>query len=495
MSSSPSRKNPRVLFVTSEVFPLCKTGGLGDVSAALPAALRELKADVRLLVPGYPSVLSGLKYKRKLAEFDLLPHFPPTTLFSSRLQINESVSLPLYVIHCPELYQRPGGIYLDDDGQDWPDNAQRFGLLSKMGALLASDASPLSWIPDIVHCNDWQSGLTPAYLHYHPGKKAASLMTLHNLAFQGCFPPDEVAKLGLPPESFSVHGIEYYGNLSFLKAGIYYATRITTVSPTYAREIQHEPLGFGLQGLLAERSNAITGIINGIDTTVWNPATDPNIVKKYSSRNLAAKKINKLALQREMGLEENETIPLFAGISRLSYQKGYDILLQAAPMLADLPAQLVLLGKGDQSLEKQLVMLAQTNPARIAVRIDYDEALSHRINASADCFLMPSRFEPCGLNQMYSQRYGTPPIIHTTGGLIDTVTDLAPDTPAGESASGFHFHEMTADAFMNGIRRAIDAYYNTRLWKILQHNGMRKDFSWRSSALAYLSIYSLLMQR
>lgn len=196
-----------------------------------------------------------------------------------------------------------------------------------------------------------------------------------------------------------------------------------------------------------------------------------------------------------MGLEENETIPLFAGISRLSYQKGYDILLQVAPMLADLPAQLVLLGKGDQSLEKQLVMLAQTNPARIAVRIDYDEALSHRINASADCFLMPSRFEPCGLNQMYSQRYGTPPIVHTTGGLIDTVTDLAPDTPAGESASGFHFHEMTADAFMNGIGRAIDAYYNTRLWKTLQHNGMRKDFSWRSSALAYLSIYSLLMQR
>ena len=495
MSSSPSRKNPRVLFVTSEVFPLCKTGGLGDVSAALPAALRELKADVRLLVPGYPSVLSGLKYKRKLAEFDLLPHFPPTTLFSSRLQINESVSLPLYVIHCPELYQRPGGIYLDDDGQDWPDNAQRFGLLSKMGALLASDASPLSWIPDIIHCNDWQSGLTPAYLHYHSGKKAASLMTLHNLAFQGCFPPDEVARLGLPPESFSVHGVEYYGNLSFLKAGIYYATRITTGSPTYAREIQHEPLGFGLQGLLAERSNAITGIINGIDNTVWNPATDRRIVKKYSSRNLAAKKINKLALQREMGLEENETIPLFAGISRLSYQKGYDILLQVAPMLADLPAQLVLLGKGDQSLEKQLVMLAQTNPARIAVRIDYDEALSHRINASADCFLMPSRFEPCGLNQMYSQRYGTPPIVHTTGGLIDTVTDLAPDTPAGESASGFHFHEMTADAFMNGIGRAIDAYYNTRLWKTLQHNGMRKDFSWRSSALAYLSIYSLLMQR
>lgn len=495
MSLSSSRKNPRVLFVTSEIFPLCKTGGLGDVSAALPAALRELKVDIRLLVPGYPSVLSGLKYKRKLAEFDLLPHFPPTTLFSSRLQINESVSVPLYVIHCPKLYQRSGGgIYLDDNGQDWPDNAQRFGLLSKMGALLASDASPLSWMPDIVHCNDWQSGLTPAYLHYHTGKKAASLMTLHNLAFQGCFSPNEVTKLGLPPESFNVHGVEYYGDMSFLKAGIYYATQITTVSPTYAQEIQREPLGFGLHGLLAERSNAITGIINGIDITVWNPATDPHIVKKYSSRNLAAKKINKLALQREMKLEENGEIPLFAGISRLSYQKGYDILLEAAPMLTDIPAQLVLLGKGDQSLEKQLVTLAQTNPARIAVRIDYDEGLSHRINASADCFLMPSRFEPCGLNQMYSQRYGTPPIIHATGGLIDTVADLAPDNLVGKPASGFHFCKMNADAFMNEIKRAVDTYYDVKLWRTLQRNGMRKDFSWRSSAQEYMSIYALLMQ-
>ena len=495
MSSSPYRRNPKVLFVTSEVFPLCKTGGLGDVSAALPAALRELKVDIRLLVPGYPSVLSGLKYKRKLAEFNLLPHFPPTTLFSSRLRINESVSVPLYVIHCPELYQRPGGIYLDDNRQDWPDNARRFGLLSKIGALLASNTSPLSWIPDIVHCNDWQSGLTPAYLHYTSGKKAASLITLHNLAFQGCFSPDEVIKLGLPPESFNVQGVEYYGDMSFLKAGIYYATRITTVSPTYAQEIQHQSLGFGLQGLLAERSDVITGIINGIDTTIWNPATDPYIVKKYSSHNLASKKVNKLALQREMGLEENGEIPLFAGISRLSYQKGYDILLQIAPMLVKLPAQLVLLGKGDQSLEKQLVALAQTTPGKIAVHIDYDEALSHRINASADCFLMPSRFEPCGLNQMYSQHYGTPPIVHATGGLIDTVIDLPFETPADISASGFHFHEMTEDAFMNAIRRAVDAYYKARLWKTLQHNGMRKDFSWRSSALAYLSIYSQLIQQ
>lgn len=495
MYSPSSRRHPKVLFVTSEVFPLCKTGGLGDVSTALPAALRELKTDVRLLLPGYPAVLAGLKPKRTIARLNLQPHFPPATLLSSRLQANESVSVPLYVIHCPELYQREGGIYLDDSGQDWPDNAQRFGLLSKTGALLASDASPLAWKPDIVHCNDWQNGLTPAYLHYHSGKKATSLMALHNLAFQGNFPPDEVAKLGLPPESFSMHGAEYYGKLSFLKAGIYYADQITTVSPTYAREIQSEPLGFGLQGLLAERSNHVSGIVNGIDTAVWNPATDPHIAKQYSGRNLAAKKINKFALQREMGLEENAAIPLFAGISRLSHQKGYDLLLETAPVLAALPAQLVLLGSGDKALEKQLAALAQTHPARIAVHIGYDEALSHRINAGADCFLMPSRFEPCGLNQMYGQCYGTPPIVHATGGLIDTVVDLNDETLADKSASGFHFHEMTPESFMNAVRRAVGAYYDARLWKSLQRNGMRKDFSWQASAMDYLSIYSLLMRQ
>lgn len=495
MPASSSRKHPKVLFIASEAFPLCKTGGLGDVSAALPAALRELKVDVRLLLPGYPAVLSGLKYKRKLAEFNLQPHFPPAVLLSSRLQISESVSVPLYIIHCPELYQRTGGIYLDDHGQDWPDNAQRFGLLSRIGALLGSDASPLAWVPDIVHCNDWQSGLAPAYLHYHSGKKAACLMALHNLAFQGCFPPDQVAQLGLPPGSFSMYGVEYYDNLSFLKAGIYYAAKITTVSPTYAREIQQEPLGFGLQGLLAGRSKDVAGIVNGIDTTIWHPATDPYIEKKYSVRNLAAKKLNKLALQREMRLEENRTIPLFAGISRLSYQKGYDILLQIAPMLIHLPAQLVLLGSGDHQLEKQLMTLAQAYPGKIAVHIGYNEALAHRINAGADCFLMPSRFEPCGLNQMYSQCYGTPPIVHATGGLIDTVVDLNTETLATGTASGFHFNAMNSDAFMNAIRRAISAYSDARSWKALQLNGMKRDFSWNASASAYLSLYWLLMQQ
>lgn len=495
MSLASSRKNLRILFVTPEVFPLCKTGGLGDVSAALPAALRVLKADIRLLLPGYPIVLAGLKSKRRVAKFDLQPYFPPATLLSSRLQINESVSVPLYVIHCPELYRREGGIYLDNNGYDWQDNAQRFGLLSKIGALLASDASPLAWLPDVVHCNDWQSGLTPAYLHFHPGKKAASLMTLHNLAFQGNFAPDTVTKLDLPVESFNMYGVEYYGNLSFLKAGIYYADHISTVSPNYAQEIQHGPLGFGLQGLLAERGNDISGIVNGIDTALWNPATDPHLVKKYTSRNLSAKAANKLALQQTMGLECNPAIPLFGVVSRLTHQKGSDILPQVAPMLVNLPAQLVLLGSGDTLLEQQLVTLAQNFPTHIAVRIGYDEALSHLITAGADCFLMPSRFEPCGLNQMYSQHYGTPPIVHATGGLVDTVVNLTPETLASKNATGFHFHEMTVDSFMQAIKRAVDAYHDTKLWRSLQRNGMQKDFSWQASAQAYQSIYSLLTQQ
>lgn len=489
MNASSLRQKPRVLFVTPEIFPLCKTGGLGDVSAALPAALRAINVDIRILLPGYPSVLSGLKYKRKLADFNLSPHFPVATLIASRLWVHANDHVPIYIIDCPELYQREGGPYSDAAGQDWSDNARRFGLLSKIGALLASDASPLDWIPEIVHCNDWQSGLTPAYLHFYTGKKAASVMTLHNLAFQGRFPPVEVSRLGLPPESLSMHGLEYYGNMSFLKAGIFYADHITTVSPSYAQEIQHETLGFGLQGLLTERREFLSGILNGIDTTIWDSQTDPHLYKNYSIRTLAAKSVNKLALQRALGLEANISIPLFAAISRISHQKGYDLLLQIAPMLEKWSVQLVVLGSGDTTLENQLLALQDAFPKNIAIRIGYDEPLSHQIEAGADCFLMPSRFEPCGLNQMYSQRYGTLPLAHATGGLKDTVVDTTTKTIANETASGFVFDDMTPQFFLATIERVLTAYGNRRLWRSLQRNAMRKDFSWKTSALAYRSIY------
>lgn len=489
------RNKLRVLFVTPEIFPLCKTGGLGDVSAALPAALRGLGIDIRILLPGYPSVLAGLKIKRKLAEFHLSPYFPTATLIASRLPVHVNDFVPVYVIDCPELYQRQGGPYTNAVGEDWPDNAQRFGLLSRIGALMATDASPLGWIPEIVHCNDWQSGLTPAYLHFHNGKKAASLMTLHNLAFQGCFPLEEANRLGLPPESQSMYGLEYYGKMSFLKAGIFYADHITTVSPSYAEEIQQEPLGFGLQGLLTERREHLSGILNGIDTIIWNPQTDPYISKNYSIRTLAAKSANKLALQQSLGLKTTTSIPLFAAISRISHQKGYDLLLQAVPMLEKWSIQLVVLGTGDAALENQLIALQQKFPRNIIVRIGYDESLSHQIEAGADCFLMPSRFEPCGLNQMYSQRYGTLPLVHATGGLRDTVVDTTAKTIANETASGFVFDAATPLSFIAAIERALVTYGNRRLWRSLQRNAMRKDFSWKKSALAYRSIYQKIMPR
>jgi starch synthase len=480
---------PRVLFVTPELHPLIKTGGLGDISAALPQALRKLDVDVRILIPGYPSVLAGLPDKQEIAQLPAQPPFPAATLLSA----SSPGAVPVFIIDCPALYQRAGNPYLGADGRDWPDNALRFGLLSKTGALLSSDASPLSWRPEIAHGNDWQSGLLPAYLNFHSGEKAASLITIHNLAYQGVFPPDTVPQLGLPPESFKINGVEYFGGMSFLKAGLYYSDHITTVSPTYAREIQTASLGFGLEGLLASRRSQVSGIVNGIDTAEWNPATDRALVRNYTAASLSVKAANKMPLQRRMGLSVAPHIPLFGAVSRFTYQKGYDLLLQIANRLTELPAQLIVLGNGDPGLEQELTGMARRHPGKIAVRIGFDEKLAHLIEAGADCFLMPSRFEPCGLNQMYSQRYGTPPLAHATGGLLDTVVDCSPASLADRSASGFLFPDMTASSFLDAILRANAAYQNKPVWRSLMHNGMIKDFSWCASAARYRNIYLSLL--
>ncbi|MGH8685423.1 MAG: glycogen synthase GlgA [Nitrosospira sp.] len=493
MTLASSRSGLGVLFITPEVYPLIKTGGLGDVSAALPAALRELRVDARLLMPGYPQVLTGLKHKRKVAEFSAQPPFPSSTLLSARLPSGASASVPVFVIDCPALYRREGGPYGDAAGHNWPDNALRFGLLSKIGAILASDASPLAWRPHIAHCNDWQSGLMPAYLHFHQGEKAVSVMAIHNLAFQGVFPSATITQLGLPASSFDINGAEYYGGMSFLKAGLYYSDHIATVSPTYAREIQTASLGFGMQGLLAARNKHLSGIVNGIGTNEWDPATDPHLARNYTAGNLAAKAANKQALQQLLGLSIDPGVPLFGAVGRLTHQKGYDLLLQVAKQLTEMPAQLAILGSGDAILAQELATLAKNNPGKIAVRIGFDEKLSHLIEAGADSFLMPSRFEPCGLNQMYSQRYGTPPLVHATGGLIDTVVDCAPAALADGSASGFLFHDMTPGNFLSAIRRVTVTYHNKKVWRRLMKNGMAKDFSWRSSAAAYRNVYLSLL--
>lgn len=478
-----------VLFVTSEVAPLIKTGGLADVAGSLPAALMHAGADARVLVPGYKQVMEGVKSKGRLASFPALGEMPASQILAGKLPSG----VPLMIVDCPRLYDRPGGPYQDSSGSDWPDNAVRFGLLSYVGAVLSGAASPISWRPRLIHCNDWQTGLAPAYLRFMPGDKARSLITIHNLAYQGVFPPTTGSRLGLPPSSFAPDGVEYYGNMSFLKAGLFYADHVTTVSPNYAREIQQEPLGMGMQGLLAHRAGALTGILNGIDTDAWDPETDPYIHRYYNAVRLPAKQENKQALQERMGLAVDEKIPLLATIGRFTYQKGLDLLLEIAPDLVRVPAQLAVLGAGDAALQDAFQALARANAGRIAVQIGYDEGLAHQIEAGADIFLMPSRFEPCGLNQMYSQRYGTPPVVHDTGGLHDSVVDCQSVTLADKTATGFLFEPMSRDGFTVAVQRAVEAYYDKKIWRQLQKNGMARDFSWDASAQRYIALYESLV--
>ena len=479
----------KVLFATSEIHPLIKTGGLADVSAALPAALHRLGVDVRLLLPGYPQVLDGLKNKWVVATgiFD----FGEVRLLSS---VMPDSGVPVLVVDYPPLYRRAGGPYQDAHGRDWPDNALRFGLLSRIGALLGSEASPLAWRPDVVHCNDWQTGLIPPLLHYAQGDKAATLVTIHNLAYQGIFAAELTTQLGLPPQSFSMHGVEFCGNLSFLKGALYYADHISTVSPTYAEEIQTDALGFGLQGLLRERRGQLTGIVNGIDAHQWNPASDPFLAANFSAAKLAGKAANKSALQARLKLEPDPATPLLAVISRIAPQKGLDLLLEIAPALLKQPLQIAVLGSGEKALEHSLQKLAREHRGKVSVTIGFDEGLSHLIEAGADIFLMPSHFEPCGLNQMYSQRYGTPPVVRATGGLADTVVDATPATLKDGSATGFVFEPFDAPDFLAAVRRALTAYGKKATWRALQKNGMGRDFSWEASAAKYLALYRSLLK-
>ena len=480
----------RVLFATSEVAPLIKTGGLADVSGALPAALRAIGVDVRVLVPGYKQVIAHLLQYDVAATFDDLPGFPSARLLSGVMPNG----VPLFVLDCPSLYQRDGGPYQDVTGHDWADNALRFGLLSRVAAVLGSSASPLTWRPDLAHCNDWQTGLTPAYLHFVPGA-VPCVTAIHNLAFQGIFPAATVQQLHLPPSCFSIDGVEYYGNMSFLKAGLYYADHITTVSPTYAKEIQGEDLGFGLQGLLATRRANLTGILNGIDMDEWNPATDPHLARHYSSANMSGKAANKEALQSRMNLKVEPDMPLLGVVSRFTHQKGVDLLLEIAPLLAKLPVQLAMLGAGDALMQKTARDLSHRHPGKIGVVVGISEELSHQIEAGADMFIMPSRFEPCGLNQLYSQRYGTPPIVHATGGLVDSVVDCTAATIQDGTASGFMFDGMTAENLFDTIQRAVDLYQDQHKWKVLCNIGMGKDFSWENSAEEYRKIYLRVLKQ
>jgi starch synthase len=479
----------RVLFAASEAHPLTKTGGLADVAGALPAALRGLGVDVRVLLPGYAEVLRAIDDAKPIAALPSSGFFPRGELLSARTPDGQ----PLVVLVSSELYERDGGPYLDAAGRDWADNAVRFGFLSYVAALVASERSPIDWPCDIVHCNDWQTGLAPAYLHWWGAQHAPALMTLHNLAYQGIFAPSFVPRLGLPWQSFSIEGIEYHGRMSFLKAGIYYANRISTVSPTYAREIQSEPLGFGLHGLLAGRSDALDGILNGIDTEAWNSASDPALRANYDADSLPRKILNKAALRERFGLEPAPDVPLLGIVSRLIPQKGIDLVVGCAQRLLALPAQLIVLGTGDEAIERDLDALARSQPGRVAFVRGFDEALSHLIEAGADAFLMPSRFEPCGLNQMYSQRYGTPPVVRRTGGLADSVVDCTSTTLADGTATGFVYDAPTPDALLQAAGRAVAAWRSPQQWRRIQRNGMQRDFGWSASARRYLDLYRTML--
>jgi starch synthase len=479
----------RVLFATSEVAPWVKTGGLGDVAGALPPALRALGIDVQVLVPAYPALVAAFPDRTPMAE---IGHpaglLPPSTVFRALTP----GGVPLLMVDCPPLFDRPGGPYQDPAGFDWTDNWLRFGLLSKVAALLASGVSPLDWKPDLLHCNDWQTALAPAYLRLRLPQPAPSVVTIHNLLFQGLFPRSAMAPLDLPEDSFHIDGVEFHGNLSFLKAGLRLCDRITTVSPTYAREIQTPEFGYGLDGLLRTRAADLFGILNGIDEA-WEPLRDAYIAAAYGPGNVEPKAQNKAALQRELDLEVDAAAPLFGMVGRLTHQKGLDLLVQIGDELAARGAQLALLGSGEHGMQEAFVNLAERYRGRFAAVIGYNEGLAHRIEAGADIFLMPSRFEPCGLNQMYSLHYGTPPVVRTTGGLADTVVDTNEATLAAGTASGFAFGPAEAGALLDAIDRAIAARRDPATWRRIQDRGMAIDFSWKNSAGQYLAAYRTLV--
>jgi starch synthase len=475
----------RVLSVASEIYPLVKTGGLADVAGALPIALKAQGVEIRTLVPGYPGVMKALDAAEELVR---LPQFFGGVV---RLLASTCGELDLFVLDAPHLFERTGNPYVGPEGIDWPDNAMRFAAFSRMAADIGLGVVP-SFVPDVVHAHDWQGGLTPAYLAYDHRPRPGTVMTIHNLAYQGKFPQDLLSAIGLPPESFALHGVEYYGGISYLKAGLQFADRITTVSPTYAREIQGEEHGMGFDGLLRERSADLTGILNGIDTAVWDPATDPNIASRFSPDSLEDRSANKAALQQRLGLDVRSDAFLLGVVSRLSWQKGLDLLLESLPTVLDGAMQLALLGDGDAELRDAYRAAADANPGRIGVLVGYDEGLAHLIQAGADALVVPSRFEPCGLTQLCALRYGAVPIVSGVGGLADTVVD-EDDTAAADGATGFKFLPVTAENLAAALRRA-GASFNAvsggaPAWRRMQRNGLATDVSWRNRASQYADLY------
>ncbi len=479
----------RILLVSSEVAPFAKTGGLADVAGALPKALAALGHDVRVLMPKYRGVdrhahsLASILHLR----VPIADRHSEGTVLEGRTDSRVS----LYLLANDHYYDRDG-LYTTPDGDYW-DNCERFIFFCR-AALEA--ARGLGWRPQVIHANDWQTGLIPVYLAtlYRDDpvcRDIATLFTIHNLAYQGVFWHYDMPMTGLGWDLFTPAGIEFYGKINFLKGGLVFADLLNTVSRTYAREIQTPEFGCGLEGVLQERSSALFGVVNGIDYEVWNPETDPEIPKRYTAEDLEGKRICKVSLREELGLRD-EPGPLLGMVTRLAEQKGTDLVLAALPELLAEGCQLVLLGSGDPSLEQAFADAAQRSPGQAVVRLGYDAALARRIYAGADCLLMPSRYEPCGLGQLISLRYGTVPVVRWTGGLVDTVKEFDPATLAG---TGFGFEGFSVEALAGAVRRALATYRQPERWRQLVLNGMAEDFSWEASAREYVTLYRKALKK
>ena len=476
----------RVLHTAAEVFPLVKTGGLADVLGALPQALVSAGAEVRLLLPGLPAILQGLEQLRPVCELGAMFGAARVTLRLGQLAHS---GVPAYVVDAPYLYRRAGNPYLAADGNEWPDNAQRFALLGWVAAHLASGELDSEWKPDILHAHDWHAAMACAYVAAHPDAGVRTVFTVHNLAYQGLFDAGDYSLLGLPARFMVSGGLEFHGQFSFMKAGLAYANKVTTVSPTYAGEMATGEFGCGLDGVVRSRGSDVSGILNGVDGAVWNPQTDFSIAAPYSSTSLSGKERCKEALQRSLGMRVDAQAPLFSIVSRLTPQKGLDLVLGAMPGLVAQGAQLALQGSGDADLEAAFKAAAVQFRGEVAVRLGYDEAFAHQMIAGADAILVPSRFEPCGLTQLYGLRYGTVPVVRRVGGLADTVVDAGQAAAVDDHATGFRFGHASVEALEGAIRRAVVRYRQSGQWQRLMLRGMAQDFSWTSAAEKYLALY------
>jgi starch synthase len=481
----------KVLFLSPEVAPLAKTGGLADVAGALPGALKRLAVDVRLVLPFYRMVQEGGFESHPLLK-DLEVPLGRRMLRADVLEIKMADGVPVYLVKRENLYDRPN-LYGDSAG-DYTDNLERFTFFVQAALRVAKS---LEFRPDLIHCHDWQTGLVPALLkgtlcRVSFFRKTATVFTIHNLGYQGLFPKNKLPVTGLSKKGFfHQEGLESWGKISLLKSGIVYSDSITTVSPTYAEEIQTPEFGMGMDGILSHRKAFLRGILNGVDYRVWNPARDRYLPEDYSPRKMAGKRRCKESLIREMGLDFSLTgRPLLGMVSRLDKQKGLDLLLTILDDILALDAGLVVLGSGDKQIQDALQKAALSHPERMGLRIGFDESLAHRIMAGSDISLIPSRYEPCGLTQMYALKYGTVPVVRATGGLDDTIVTFDPRRGTG---NGFKFRDYEPDAFLGAIRKAVEYFQDSKRWEKIVTNGMRADFSWDRSARTYLDLYGSLL--